>query len=67
MFLWLKTLYRKRAVTWPFIFYTIIWTLSTFFFSTLNIYLHKIFYAINNKLVFVCSYSLLTFLSNMLF
>ncbi|MDV7721671.1 Lrp/AsnC ligand binding domain-containing protein, partial [Enterococcus faecium] len=25
---WLKTLYRKRAVTWPFIFYTIIWTLS---------------------------------------
>ncbi|WP_425268296.1 hypothetical protein, partial [Enterococcus faecium] len=26
--LWLKTLYRKRAVTWPFIFYTIIWTLS---------------------------------------
>ncbi|TQA98571.1 hypothetical protein FKY92_15025, partial [Enterococcus faecalis] len=30
MFLWLKTLYRKRAVTWPFIFYTIIWTLSTY-------------------------------------
>ena len=30
MFLWLKTLYRKRAVTWPFIFYTIIWTLSLF-------------------------------------
>ncbi|PCE08242.1 hypothetical protein CKY07_05555 [Enterococcus faecium] len=30
MFLWLKTLYRKRAVTWPFIFYTIIWTLSKF-------------------------------------
>ncbi|RXU72126.1 ATP-dependent Clp protease ATP-binding subunit, partial [Enterococcus faecium] len=28
---WLKTLYRKRAVTWPFIFYTIIWTLSLFF------------------------------------
>ncbi|MEJ4299468.1 hypothetical protein SJ675_11615, partial [Enterococcus faecium] len=27
---WLKTLYRKRAVTWPFIFYTIIWTLSIF-------------------------------------
>ncbi|MET2057752.1 hypothetical protein ABXM75_02960, partial [Enterococcus faecium] len=27
--LWLKTLYRKRAVTWPFIFYTIIWTLSS--------------------------------------
>ncbi|WP_347005346.1 hypothetical protein, partial [Enterococcus faecalis] len=27
---WLKTLYRKRAVTWPFIFYTIIWTLSFF-------------------------------------
>ncbi|TNW87130.1 VOC family protein, partial [Enterococcus faecium] len=26
----LKTLYRKRAVTWPFIFYTIIWTLSNF-------------------------------------
>ncbi len=33
MFLWLKTLYRKRAVTWPFIFYTIIWTLS---FQTLD-------------------------------
>ncbi len=32
MFLWLKTLYRKRAVTWPFIFYTIIWTLSILFF-----------------------------------
>ena len=31
MFLWLKTLYRKRAVTWPFIFYTIIWTLSESF------------------------------------
>ncbi|PQG17223.1 hypothetical protein CUS22_09045 [Enterococcus faecium] len=31
MFLWLKTLYRKRAVTWPFIFYTIIWTLSYVF------------------------------------
>nr|UBL10084.1 Hydroxymethylpyrimidine ABC transporter substrate-binding component [Enterococcus faecium] len=30
MFLWLKTLYRKRAVTWPFIFYTIIWTLSNY-------------------------------------
>ena len=29
MFLWLKTLYRKRALTWHFIFYTIIWTLST--------------------------------------
>ncbi|PCE03181.1 hypothetical protein CKY13_15215 [Enterococcus hirae] len=27
--MWLKTLYRKRAVTWPFIFYTIIWTLSS--------------------------------------
>ena len=29
MFLSLKTLYRKRAFTWPFNFYTIIWTLST--------------------------------------
>ncbi|TNX27662.1 sodium transporter, partial [Enterococcus faecium] len=28
----LKTLYRKRAVTWPFIFYTIIWTLSKIVF-----------------------------------
>ncbi len=35
MFLWLKTLYRKRAVTWPFIFYTIIWTLSIFWTMTL--------------------------------
>ncbi|QED60887.1 hypothetical protein FS851_14665 [Enterococcus durans] len=34
MFLWLKTLYRKRAVTWPFIFYTIIWTLSKGFKKT---------------------------------
>jgi len=33
--LWLKTLYRKRAVTWPFIFYTIIWTLSFFPFGVL--------------------------------
>ncbi|PEY00510.1 hypothetical protein CRN01_15205 [Enterococcus faecium] len=28
MFLSLKTLYRKRTVTWPFYFYTIIRTLS---------------------------------------
>ncbi len=35
MFLWLKTLYRKRAVTWPFIFYTIIWTLSNLGFVML--------------------------------
>ncbi|MGF7336008.1 hypothetical protein, partial [Enterococcus faecium] len=33
---WLKTLYRKRAVTWPFIFYTIIWTLSIFSAGILN-------------------------------
>ncbi|TNW93419.1 VOC family protein, partial [Enterococcus faecium] len=26
----LKTLYRKRTVIWPFYFYTIIRTLSTF-------------------------------------
>ena len=36
MFLWLKTLYRKRAVTWPFIFYTIIWTLSYIEIKFLN-------------------------------
>ncbi|KAA9142695.1 hypothetical protein F6X77_11340, partial [Enterococcus faecium] len=36
MFLWLKTLYRKRAVTWPFIFYTIIWTLSSDFLETIK-------------------------------
>lgn len=30
MFLSLKTLYRKRTVTWPFYFYTIIRTLSKF-------------------------------------
>ena len=35
MFLWLKTLYRKRAVTWPFIFYTIIWTLSRIIITNL--------------------------------
>ncbi|KAA9205905.1 hypothetical protein F6X83_11130, partial [Enterococcus faecium] len=42
MFLWLKTLYRKRAVTWPFIFYTIIWTLSEIFivFCKSNIFLN---------------------------
>jgi len=28
MFLWLKHCTVKRAVTWPFNFYTIIWTLS---------------------------------------
>ena len=33
MFLSLKTLYRKRTVTWPFYFYTIIRTLS---FNNLN-------------------------------
>ncbi|RTK57390.1 hypothetical protein DRJ73_12050 [Enterococcus faecalis] len=37
MFLWLKTLYRKRAVTWPFIFYTIIWTLSTIYRKTTSL------------------------------
>ncbi|RTK74142.1 hypothetical protein DRJ83_14030 [Enterococcus faecalis] len=42
MFLWLKTLYRKRAVTWPFIFYTIIWTLSPFFLK--NPLFHVILY-----------------------
>ncbi|MPR39451.1 DUF443 family protein [Staphylococcus aureus] len=31
MFLSLKTLYRKRTVIWPFYFYTIIRTLSSFF------------------------------------
>ena len=30
MFLSLKTLYRKRTVIWPFYFYTIIRTLSSF-------------------------------------
>ncbi|WP_218744700.1 hypothetical protein, partial [Staphylococcus aureus] len=30
MFLSLKTLYRKRTVIWPFYFYTIIRTLSTY-------------------------------------
>ncbi|PQB95319.1 sodium transporter, partial [Enterococcus faecium] len=38
----LKTLYRKRAVTWPFIFYTIIWTLSQTVFLTRAIYDLKI-------------------------
>ncbi|QFJ89538.1 hypothetical protein DQU93_06370 [Staphylococcus aureus] len=33
MFLSLKTLYRKRTVIWPFYFYTIIRTLSTFSLS----------------------------------
>ena len=41
MFLWLKTLYRKRAVTWPFIFYTIIWTLSKILLE--NIKTKKVF------------------------
>ncbi|PZJ34470.1 hypothetical protein C7P99_01085, partial [Staphylococcus aureus] len=30
MFLSLKTLYRKRTVIWPFYFYTIIRTLSSY-------------------------------------
>ncbi|TKA98773.1 ATP-dependent Clp protease ATP-binding subunit, partial [Enterococcus lactis] len=38
---WLKTLYRKRAVTWPFIFYTIIWTLSSDRFEKIISYLKK--------------------------
>nr|WP_194849532.1 hypothetical protein [Enterococcus lactis] len=29
-------MYRKRAVTWPFIFYTIIWTLSKNYASYLK-------------------------------
>ncbi|KAA9180378.1 hypothetical protein F6X79_10000, partial [Enterococcus faecium] len=44
MFLWLKTLYRKRAVTWPFIFYTIIWTLSLFSLSIKNKIIISVFY-----------------------
>ena len=42
MFLWLKTLYRKRAVTWPFIFYTIIWTLSIYTTGELSFHLSRI-------------------------
>ncbi|QED60915.1 hypothetical protein FS851_14930 [Enterococcus durans] len=52
MFLWLKTLYRKRAVTWPFIFYTIIWTLSFFHLSRLfscSIYLYLYYNEIKKK------------------
>ncbi len=54
MFLWLKTLYRKRAVTWPFIFYTIIWTLSFFvwiFSFTQNI-LHSRQSLLYNKMLY---------------
>ncbi|WP_238699399.1 hypothetical protein, partial [Enterococcus sp. VV15] len=50
--LWLKTLYRKRAVTWPFIFYTIIWTLSKKILLLLLIY-NQIKYSIKkNTLLF---------------
>ncbi|KAA9145967.1 hypothetical protein F6X77_03095, partial [Enterococcus faecium] len=50
MFLWLKTLYRKRAVTWPFIFYTIIWTLSLLWRNHYEgIYKKHLFYRRNTK------------------
>ncbi|RXW73408.1 hypothetical protein CYQ66_12115 [Enterococcus faecium] len=39
--MWLKTLYRKRAVTWPFIFYTIIWTLSKQKYKKYTQYVNK--------------------------
>ncbi|PQG31670.1 hypothetical protein CUS24_05235 [Enterococcus faecium] len=47
MFLWLKTLYRKRAVTWPFIFYTIIWTLSflILYFFIFFIFRHPLYHS----------------------
>ncbi|ROY68024.1 hypothetical protein EGW73_12920 [Enterococcus faecium] len=37
MFLSLKTLYRKRTVIWPFYFYTIIRTLSSFLLKLLKL------------------------------
>ena len=46
MFLWLKTLYRKRAVTWPFIFYTIIWTLSESVYEELKNGVHNFNYGV---------------------
>ncbi|KAA9170548.1 hypothetical protein F6X81_08515, partial [Enterococcus faecium] len=48
MFLWLKTLYRKRAVTWPFIFYTIIWTLSKIYVQI------KIFIQLSPRFLYDC-------------
>ncbi|RSU08971.1 hypothetical protein CBF27_13780 [Vagococcus acidifermentans] len=57
MFLWLKTLYRKRAVTWPFIFYTIIWTLSitSLIFSLLYFSFSKYFNLIISAYIFPLS------------
>ncbi|TKN74718.1 hypothetical protein DVX06_12860 [Enterococcus faecium] len=47
--MWLKTLYRKRAVTWPFIFYTIIWTLSKCLQKMLKIGYNKTTYTAVKK------------------
>ena len=51
MFLWLKTLYRKRAVTWPFIFYTIIWTLSENQLDTFFVFLFFCYFIKNRDLM----------------
>ncbi|ROX26517.1 hypothetical protein EGY01_12305 [Enterococcus faecium] len=61
MFLWLKTLYRKRAVTWPFIFYTIIWTLSSLLLILLTLMQYKEYpeYFILTFVYLVSSYTLL--------
>ncbi|AUH54620.1 hypothetical protein CV731_04595 [Listeria monocytogenes] len=52
MFLWLKTLYRKRAVTWPFIFYTIIWTLSPRFPYNLVTLSFSVYIILNSNISF---------------
>ncbi|MHC5269503.1 hypothetical protein ACYSNO_10020 [Enterococcus sp. LJL98] len=49
MFLWLKTLYRKRTVTWPFLFYTIIWTLSLLFIFSTIILFSTFFYLVGKS------------------
>ncbi|MDU0635628.1 hypothetical protein QVA70_13720, partial [Staphylococcus aureus] len=48
MFLSLKTLYRKRTVIWPFYFYTIIRTLSNFYFENIEYKMFDSLKEVNN-------------------
>ncbi|AUH57396.1 hypothetical protein CV735_03610 [Listeria monocytogenes] len=45
-------MYRKRAVTWPFIFYTIIWTLSLFIWDTRTVILFIFLYFVIQEVIF---------------
>ncbi|ROX74717.1 hypothetical protein EGW33_12330, partial [Enterococcus faecium] len=50
MFLSLKTLYRKRTVTWPFYFYTIIRTLSQYSYKKITV-IGRTFFGNTNEML----------------